>query len=232
MCAYPRCAHASGVCAPAVCVLGVRDPGCVIQVCVIRLCACSRCACPRCVHGLAHSGGAETGGRARGGAAQCPGHFTRRKTGAWGADRWGFPGRAGGAGTRARGAHLALTCRPTPRMPADEDGAASAQHLHHPLPAVDHGHRAHLPRGDARGAVGGGEAAPLCSGHLAPQHPCARAAVAGPGRGWEASSGLPLGLGVGGAPGHGGASPERPAGRSGRPPSRPWPTGSRGRRRR
>lgn len=48
---------------------------------------------------------------------------------------------------------------PAPRMPADEDGAAAAQHLHHPLPAVDHGHRAHVPRGDARGAVGSAGAA-------------------------------------------------------------------------
>lgn len=36
-------------------------------------------------------------------------------------------------------------------MPADEDGTAQAQHIHHPLPAVDHCHRAHLPRGDPRG---------------------------------------------------------------------------------
>lgn len=41
------------------------------------------------------------------------------------------------------------------RMPADEDRAASAQHLHYPLPAVDHCDRAHVPRGDPRGAVGG-----------------------------------------------------------------------------
>lgn len=34
------------------------------------------------------------------------------------------------------------------RVPADEDGTAQAQHIYHPLPAVDHCHRAHLPRGD------------------------------------------------------------------------------------
>lgn len=37
------------------------------------------------------------------------------------------------------------------RVPADEDGTAQAQHIHHPLPAVDHCHRAYLPRGDPRG---------------------------------------------------------------------------------
>lgn len=37
------------------------------------------------------------------------------------------------------------------RVPADEDRTAQAQHIHHPLPAVDHCHRAHLPRGDPRG---------------------------------------------------------------------------------
>lgn len=37
------------------------------------------------------------------------------------------------------------------RMPADEDRTTQAQHIHHPLPAVDHCHRAHLPCGDPRG---------------------------------------------------------------------------------
>lgn len=63
---------------------------------------------------------------------------------------------------------------PAPRMPADEDGAAPAQHLHHPMPTVDHGHRAHLPRGDPGGAVRGG-----CMGWVGCRRPrCSRA----PGR--------------------------------------------------
>ena len=37
------------------------------------------------------------------------------------------------------------------RVPADEDGTAQVQHIYHSLPAVDHCHRAHLPRGDPRG---------------------------------------------------------------------------------
>lgn len=37
------------------------------------------------------------------------------------------------------------------RVPADEDGTTQAQHIYHPLPAVDHCHRAYLPRGDPRG---------------------------------------------------------------------------------
>lgn len=69
--------------------------------------------------------------------------------GPWG---WGQVGRVGGGVCRHSPACTA------PRMPADEDGAAPAQHLHHPLPAVDHGDRAHLPRGDTRGAVRGGHA--------------------------------------------------------------------------
>ncbi len=34
------------------------------------------------------------------------------------------------------------------RVPADEDRASAAQHLHDPLPAVDERHRENLPRGE------------------------------------------------------------------------------------
>lgn len=72
-------------------------------------------------------------------------------------------------------------CSPAPRMPADEDGAAAAQHLHHPLPAVDHGHRAHVPCRDPRGAVRAGDESrcpkPRDLGGGSPR----------PGRGWGLS---------------------------------------------
>lgn len=38
-------------------------------------------------------------------------------------------------------------------MSADEDGAAQAEHLHHPLSAVDHRHREDFPRRHSRREV-------------------------------------------------------------------------------
>ena len=38
-------------------------------------------------------------------------------------------------------------------MPVDEDREAQAQHVCHPLSAVDHGHRAHFSRGQQRWEV-------------------------------------------------------------------------------
>lgn len=81
-------------------------------------------------------------------------HLTRRETEAWrGRDRTSQDPVGGGVWATCPGRSPA---GPAPRMPADEDRAAPAQHLHHPVPAVDHCHRAHLPRGDAGGAVWGG----------------------------------------------------------------------------
>lgn len=48
---------------------------------------------------------------------------------------------------------LAPCCTSLSRMSADEDGEAEAQHIHHPLPAVDHCYWTHIPRGDSRGTV-------------------------------------------------------------------------------
>lgn len=56
------------------------------------------------------------------------------------------------------------------RMPADEDREAQAKHVCHPLPPMDHGHRAHLSRGQQRWEVGQNktreEQQQQCSGNI------------------------------------------------------------------
>uniref|UniRef100_A0A8D0YS94 non-specific serine/threonine protein kinase n=1 Tax=Sus scrofa TaxID=9823 RepID=A0A8D0YS94_PIG len=89
------------------------------------------------------------------------------------------------------------------RMPADEDGAAAAQHLHHPLPAVDDRHRANVPRGDAGGAVGA--PSPLLPGPRSPRRQRGQRAVS---LGLRGGSGL--GLPRRGGPGRVGLGPHRP----------------------
>ena len=89
------------------------------------------------------------------------------------------------------------------RMPADEDGAAAAQHLHHPLPAVDDRHRANVPRGDAGGAVGA--PSPLLPAPRSPRRQRGQRAVS---LGLRGGSGL--GLPRRGGPGRVGLGPHRP----------------------